>query len=510
MSRNGTVRTWLSLSLVCLAALAPAVAGSVNLLWNPSSGATGYKVYWDSNSGAPYASSVTLGNVTQTTISTMPDCAATYFAVTAFNSLGESAYSNEISSWPRPTITTANPAQGTRGQSLSVVLSGNNFQPGATLQLTGVTVNSFTRDACGQITASISIPSTASVGPVPISVTNAGGVTGTASAAFCIETCTPPVPPPVAAWSFNEGTGTVAADATGGNNGTVTGATWTTQGRYSGALSFDGAGDLVSVPDAAELDLTSAMTLEAWVYPTASAGDWSDVIFKAVDIYYLEGDSPSGTPAVGGSFAGSPLQGTSTLPLNTWTHVAATYDRTTLRLYVNGNQVASRALTAAIPTSSGALSIGGDATYGQYWTGRIDEVRVYNVALTATQIQTDMAAAIGSGGGGDTTAPTVSLTAPASGATVSGSVTVSANASDNVGVVGVQFLLDGNALGTEDTTSPYSISWDSTTVANGSHTLSARARDAAGNTGTAANRTVTVSNSAPLPDVQNLRRTDKQ
>src|SRR6202040_1096764 len=82
----------------------------------------------------------------------------------------------------------------------------------------------------------------------------------------------------------------------------------------------------------------------------------------------------------------------------------------------------------------------------------------------------------------DTTPPTVSISAPANGATVSGTVTVSANASDNVGVVGVQFRLDGANLAVEDTTAPYSISWDTTTASNGSHTLTAVARDAAGNT----------------------------
>src|SRR5262249_43394047 len=83
--------------------------------------------------------------------------------------------------------------------------------------------------------------------------------------------------------------------------------------------------------------------------------------------------------------------------------------------------------------------------------------------------------------GPDTTPPTVSLTSPAGGAAVGGTVSVSANASDDVGVVGVQFLIDGAPLGAEDTAAPYSVSWDTTTVANGSHTLSARARDAAGN-----------------------------
>src|SRR3989449_1933727 len=95
----------------------------------------------------------------------------------------------------------------------------------------------------------------------------------------------------------------------------------------------------------------------------------------------------------------------------------------------------------------------------------------------------------------DTTPPTVSITAPASGSTVSGtSVTVSATASDNVGAAGLQFKLDGANLGTEDTSGPCSISWNTTTVSNGTHTLTAIARDAAGNQTTSAVVSVTVNN----------------
>ena len=95
----------------------------------------------------------------------------------------------------------------------------------------------------------------------------------------------------------------------------------------------------------------------------------------------------------------------------------------------------------------------------------------------------------------DTIPPTVSITAPANGATVSGTaVTVSATASDNVGVAGVQFKLDGANLGAEDTTAPYSVTWNTTTATNGSHTLTAVARDAAGNATTSA-AFVTVSTS---------------
>jgi hypothetical protein len=95
----------------------------------------------------------------------------------------------------------------------------------------------------------------------------------------------------------------------------------------------------------------------------------------------------------------------------------------------------------------------------------------------------------------DTTPPTVSLTAPASGASLSGSVTVSANASDNVGVASVQFTIDGASIGSALTSSPYQVSWDTTKAANGAHALSAVARDAVGNVGNASGISVTVSNS---------------
>jgi hypothetical protein len=99
------------------------------------------------------------------------------------------------------------------------------------------------------------------------------------------------------------------------------------------------------------------------------------------------------------------------------------------------------------------------------------------------------------GGSSDTTPPTVSTTAPTAGSTVSGSsVALSANASDNVGVSGVQFKVDGSNVGSQDTTSPYSVTWNSTGVANGSHTITAVASDAAGNSTTSSSVSVTVSN----------------
>ena len=95
--------------------------------------------------------------------------------------------------------------------------------------------------------------------------------------------------------------------------------------------------------------------------------------------------------------------------------------------------------------------------------------------------------------------PTVRITSPASGATVSGTISVTADASSNVGVAGVQFKLDSANLGTEATAAPYSTLWNTTTASNGSHTLTAVARDTAGNQTTSSPVTVTVSNAPPPP-----------
>src|SRR5439155_7352480 len=97
----------------------------------------------------------------------------------------------------------------------------------------------------------------------------------------------------------------------------------------------------------------------------------------------------------------------------------------------------------------------------------------------------------------DLTPPTVSLTAPLGGTTVSGTVTIAANASDNVGLVGVQFKLDGANLGAEVTTAPYTMSWDTAPAAIGAHTLTAVARDAAGNVSTSPAVSVTKPDLTP-------------
>jgi hypothetical protein len=98
----------------------------------------------------------------------------------------------------------------------------------------------------------------------------------------------------------------------------------------------------------------------------------------------------------------------------------------------------------------------------------------------------------------DVVAPTVTLTAPAAGATVTGTVAVTATAADNVGVASVQFFAGANAIGTA-TAAPFTINWDTTGTANGAVSLTAQATDAAGNVTTSSAVSVTISNTAPPP-----------
>jgi hypothetical protein len=233
-------------------------------------------------------------------------------------------------------------------------------------------------------------------------------VSGAAVVTLTVLPPPPPPPPPstglVSAYNFNEGSGTTLIDRTGnGRTGTLAGPTWTTSGKFGGALSFDGINDWVTVADANALDLTTGMTLEAWVFPTANGGGiWRNVLIKeraGGEVYNLYSNTSTNVPVVyvvRAAQTGTPLDavGTSMLPVNAWTHLAVTYDGTTLRLYVNGIQVGTRAVSGALLTSTGALRIGGNSIWGEFFQGRIDEVRIYNRALTTGEVQADMNTAI--------------------------------------------------------------------------------------------------------------------
>ena len=206
----------------------------------------------------------------------------------------------------------------------------------------------------------------------------------------------------VAAYAFNEGSGTTVTDSSGnGNNGVLSGAIWTNAGRFGSALSFNGTNSWVTINDAASLDMTNAVTLEAWVQPIVPVG-WQAAVIKELptDLSYAlyvntDEDQPVGTVGIGGTnFAVNDASEDGQVPMYTWTHLAVTFDGSTLRLYDNGIQVNSINAGGKMRTGAGPLRIGGDSVWGEYFNGLIDEVRVYNRALSAAEIQTDMNTAI--------------------------------------------------------------------------------------------------------------------
>jgi Concanavalin A-like lectin/glucanases superfamily len=150
---------------------------------------------------------------------------------------------------------------------------------------------------------------------------------------------------------------------------------------------------VVRVASAASLNLTTGMTLSAWVQPTVSQTGWRTIVQRQADAYFLTASSNQARVPAGGGTIGNnapEVRGSTTIPVNAWTHLAVTYDGGTLRLYVNGAQVRTRAATGAIQTTANPLWMGGNTPYGEYFQGLIDEVRVYNRALTQADIQTDL------------------------------------------------------------------------------------------------------------------------
>ena len=290
---------------------------------------------------------------------------------------------------------TATPTNGFSG-TINFAVTG--LPAGATASFNPASVVS-----SGPSTLTITTSASTPTGSYPLTITGTSG-TLTRTSQVTLSVSSSVSSGLVLALSFDEGSGTVAADSSGNaNHGTISGATWTVGGKYGNALVFNGTNARVIINDSQLLHLTTEMTLEAWVNPSTVTSTWRDVVYKGNDNYFLEAMSPNASPAAGGIFGSTPREtyGTAALTANTWAHQAATYDGATLRVYVNGVAVASVAQTGNIATSTNPLEIGGDSIYGQFFNGTIDEVRVYSRALTAAEIQTDMTIRIG----GDTAPP---------------------------------------------------------------------------------------------------------
>jgi hypothetical protein len=384
---------------------AVAGTGSASLTWSASTdnvGVAGYNVYRSTVSGfAPSAANLIGQSPTNSFTNTGLTAGTYFYVVAARDAAGNiSGPSNQAGvtiepDMAGPTVAVTAPTGGTVSGlvTLSASASDNVGVVGVQFLVDGVT--SGAEDTAAPYTASwstVGVPN--GTHTITARARDASGnLTVSAPVAVTVSNTAPTGL--VAAYNFDDGAGITAADGSGnGLNGTVSGATWAA-GHSGGALSFNGTNSWVTVADAGVLDFTTGMTIEAWVNPKALTG-WQAVVLKerpgglAYALYSSDDTNrpPAGYVNIGGSDRSA--AGASALPLNTWTHLATTYDGTSLRTYVNGTLTTTTAAAGSIVTSTGALRIGGNSVWGEYFNGLIDDVRLYSRALTASQIQADM------------------------------------------------------------------------------------------------------------------------
>jgi len=199
---------------------------------------------------------------------------------------------------------------------------------------------------------------------------------------------------PVGWWRLGETSGTTAANQAGGGSGTYAGGY--TLGQTSllatdtvnKAVAFNGSSGRVTVPNAAALQLTNHFSLEAWIKPTSlpASGSFRTVMTKA-ESYSLQFNGPRMEFTVIQSGTRRRLQAPSgAIVAGSTYHVVGTFDGTTQRLYVNGVQVASAALSGSATVTTNPLIVGSWDGGSEFFAGTIDEPAVYNAVLSAAQV----------------------------------------------------------------------------------------------------------------------------
>ncbi len=199
----------------------------------------------------------------------------------------------------------------------------------------------------------------------------AGNRTTATAVPVTVDNSVPAGPVPVAAYNFEEASGTSVTDVTGkGHTGTIREAVRTTTGKNGRALRFDGVNDWVQIGDANDLDLTTGMTLEAWVNPSNVTG-WRTAILKArpgdlsYALYSGGATNPNTSITTTGTSAYTEAVGPTAMTANTWTHLAATYDGSVLRLFRERRRRSRRRPARGRSPSAPARSISAATTCGR-------------------------------------------------------------------------------------------------------------------------------------------------
>jgi len=191
-------------------------------------------------------------------------------------------------------------------------------------------------------------------------------------------------------WKFDETEGRVAADSGGsGHGGTLVGDPAWTQGAIGGALELDGDGDYVDLGVSLDFDATSQITVAAWVKVTALDVDWQAIVTKGDTAWRLSRSQGNNLHFACTGMWPEWVHGTADVNDGQWHHVAGVYNGTELRLYVDGRLDASASASGLINVNEYPVTIAENAEHpGREWNGLIDDVRLYNHALSAAEIKT--------------------------------------------------------------------------------------------------------------------------
>jgi hypothetical protein len=197
----------------------------------------------------------------------------------------------------------------------------------------------------------------------------------------------------VSYWKLNEGAGTNAADSAGANTGTYTntptlGQTGALTGDTTTSVQFNGTNEYVNVADAASLDLTGPITIEAWIRSNTLINN-STILSKGSTSGYRLMRNGTNNPSQFGTSGptNGNLNGATSINDGVWHHIVAVYDGANKYIYLDGVQDATVGATGNITTNNTALRIAENAqATGRYWRGWIDEVALYNVALTPAEV----------------------------------------------------------------------------------------------------------------------------